>query len=104
MSTPISTALETPVYCSGSANSAASSTFSFNNNASFFYEHNAAASPSTLTACTGKTALDLGCDVAGGRFEKMIIYTGACFAGAALMVTAGWGVEARRRKAGEGRG
>ncbi|KAL1658808.1 major facilitator superfamily domain-containing protein [Schizophyllum commune] len=105
VSTPISTALETPVYCSGSStSSAASSIFSFSKNASFFYEHDAVASPSTLIACTGKTALDLGFDVAGGRFEKMIIYTGACFAGAALMVTAGWGVEARRRKAGEGRG
>ncbi|KAI4294546.1 hypothetical protein K525DRAFT_252211, partial [Schizophyllum commune Loenen D] len=105
VSTPISTALETPVYCSGSStSSAASSIFSLSKNASFFYEHDAVASPSTLIACTGKTALDLGFDVAGGRFEKMIIYTGACFAGAALMVTAGWGVEARRRKAGEGRG
>ncbi|KAL1725229.1 major facilitator superfamily domain-containing protein [Schizophyllum commune] len=110
VSTPISTALETPVYCSGSATSLASyasltDAASIPGGASFMINNfTAVASPSTLTACTGKTALDLGFDVAGGRFEKMIIYTGACFAGAALMVTAGWGVEARRRKAGEGRG
>ena len=97
MSTPISTALETPVYCSGSANSAASSTFSFNNNASFFYEHNAAASPYTLTACAGKTALDLGFDVADGRYEKVIIYTGTCFVGAAVVVIMGWVMEVRQR-------
>ncbi|KAL1699058.1 major facilitator superfamily domain-containing protein [Schizophyllum commune] len=105
VSTPISTALETPVYCSGASISLAKSASiadhiagTLNNGTGSILD------TTTLTACTGKTALDLGFDVAGGRFEKMIIYTGACFAGAALMVTAGWGVEARRRKAGEGRG
>lgn len=93
MSTPISTALETPVYCSGAT--AAHSDF-----ISVVSDNlTAVASPATLASCSGKTALDLGFDVAGGRFEKMIIYTGACFAGAALMVTMGWGVEVRRRKA-----
>ncbi|KAL1750452.1 major facilitator superfamily domain-containing protein [Schizophyllum commune] len=111
VSTPISTALETPVYCSGSTNaSIAGSTngsIAGSTNAYIARSTNgsiAATSRSNAATCTGKTALDLGFDVAGGRFEKMIIYTGACFAGAALMVTAGWGVEARRRKAGEGRG
>ncbi|KAL1675151.1 major facilitator superfamily domain-containing protein [Schizophyllum commune] len=98
VSTPISTALETPVYCSGSTNGSIAAASLSNCELSTF------ANLTTAATCTGKTALDLGFDVAGGRFEKMIIYTGACFAGAALMVTAGWGVEARRRKAGEGRG
>ncbi|KAL1686371.1 major facilitator superfamily domain-containing protein [Schizophyllum commune] len=113
VSTPISTALETPVYCSGSTNGSIAATSLSNGKLSPFPSSNrppssnqppGLANLTTAATCAGKTALDLGFDVAGGRFEKMIIYTGACFAGAALMVTAGWGVEARRRRAGEGRG
>ncbi|TFY57608.1 hypothetical protein EVG20_g8480 [Dentipellis fragilis] len=36
---------------------------------------------------TGKT----GFDVADGRFEKLIIYVGSCFAGAAVIALVGWG-------------
>ncbi|KAL1748684.1 major facilitator superfamily domain-containing protein [Schizophyllum fasciatum] len=39
----------------------------------------------------------VGFQVAGGRFEKMIVFTGACFVGAVLVVTFGWGVEVRKR-------
>ncbi|KAL1746886.1 major facilitator superfamily domain-containing protein [Schizophyllum fasciatum] len=50
----------------------------------------------------GKTILDLGFDVAGGRFGRLIVYTGTCFAGAAVIVLAGWGVSVRtRRRASE---
>ncbi|KAL1727136.1 major facilitator superfamily domain-containing protein [Schizophyllum commune] len=41
--------------------------------------------------------LDIGFHVAGGRFEKMIVYTGTCFAAAALVVIIGWGVEKKKR-------
>ncbi|EPQ51106.1 MFS general substrate transporter [Gloeophyllum trabeum ATCC 11539] len=40
-------------------------------------------------AMNGKT----GFDVAGGRFEKMIVYVGTCFASAAVVALAGWAVE-----------
>ena len=69
LSTPISTALETP------GNSGASS---------------------------GKVTL--GFQVAGGRFEKMIVFTGACFVGAVVVVSMGWGLEVRKRLRGTGLG
>lgn len=34
-----------------------------------------------------------GFDVAGGRFGKMIVYVGTCFAGAAMVALLGWRVE-----------
>ncbi|EPQ51107.1 MFS general substrate transporter [Gloeophyllum trabeum ATCC 11539] len=37
-----------------------------------------------------------GFGVAGGRFEKMIIYVGTCFVGAAVVALAGWGMEKSR--------
>ncbi|TFK52161.1 MFS general substrate transporter [Heliocybe sulcata] len=40
----------------------------------------------------GKT----GFDVAGGRFERVILYVGTCFAGAAVLAFAGWGMEKKR--------
>lgn len=38
----------------------------------------------------------LGFDVGGGRFEKMIIYTGTCFAGATILAGSGWFIEKSR--------
>ncbi|KAJ6582785.1 MFS general substrate transporter [Mycena sp. CBHHK59/15] len=37
-----------------------------------------------------------GFDVGDGRFEKMIIYVGTCFAGAAGVAALGWGMEHRK--------
>ncbi|KZT28398.1 MFS general substrate transporter [Neolentinus lepideus HHB14362 ss-1] len=37
-----------------------------------------------------------GFDVAGGRFQKMIVYVGTCFSGAAVLALAGWGMEKKR--------
>lgn len=39
----------------------------------------------------------IGIKVAEGRYEKVIIYTGTCFAAAALTVGAGWAVDGRKR-------
>ncbi|KAL1683374.1 major facilitator superfamily domain-containing protein [Schizophyllum commune] len=51
------------------------------------------------SSATSRTnSLDLGFDVAGGKYEKMIIYTGTCFVGAALIVVLGWGVEFRKQR------
>ncbi|TFY82320.1 hypothetical protein EWM64_g1692 [Hericium alpestre] len=38
-----------------------------------------------------------GYDVADGRFEKLIVYVGSCFAGAAIVGLAGWGGEKVRK-------
>ncbi|KDQ62717.1 hypothetical protein JAAARDRAFT_30613 [Jaapia argillacea MUCL 33604] len=43
----------------------------------------------------------MGFDVAGGKYEKMILYCGSCFAGAAGIALFGWSVE--RSKSGAGR-
>ncbi|KAI5823250.1 MFS general substrate transporter [Schizophyllum commune Tattone D] len=43
------------------------------------------------------SALHLGFDVADGRYEKVIIYTGTCFVGAAVVVIMGWVMEVRQR-------
>ncbi|KAL1726423.1 hypothetical protein EV714DRAFT_219331, partial [Schizophyllum commune] len=43
------------------------------------------------------SALHLGLDVADGRYEKVIIYTGTCFVGAAVVVIMGWVTEVRQR-------
>jgi MFS transporter, MCT family, solute carrier family 16 (monocarboxylic acid transporters), member 10 len=33
-----------------------------------------------------------GFDVGGGRFENVILYTGSCFAAAAIIASIGWSV------------
>ncbi|KIJ64420.1 hypothetical protein HYDPIDRAFT_181709 [Hydnomerulius pinastri MD-312] len=38
----------------------------------------------------GMREIKTGFDVAGGRFEKMIVYVGTCFAGAAVVLAIGW--------------
>ena len=38
-----------------------------------------------------------GFSVAGGRYQEMIIYTGTCFAGAALITVLGWSLDRRHR-------
>ena len=43
------------------------------------------------------SALHLGFDVADGRYEKVIIYTGTYFVGAAVVVIMGWVMEVRQR-------
>lgn len=43
------------------------------------------------------SALHLGFDVADGRYEKVIIYTGTCFVGAAVVVIMGWVMEVKQR-------
>ncbi|KAJ3801192.1 MFS general substrate transporter [Lentinula aff. detonsa] len=40
----------------------------------------------------------LGFDVGGGRFEKMIMYVGICFASAALITLVGWVTDVARRR------
>ena len=50
------------------------------------------------------STLDIGFHVAGGRFEKMIVFTGACFVGAVVVVSMGWGLEVRKRLRGTGLG
>lgn len=52
---------------------------------------------SSNTTASSIAALDLGFQVAGGRFERMIVYTGTCFAGAAAVAIVGWGSEIRKR-------
>jgi MFS transporter, MCT family, solute carrier family 16 (monocarboxylic acid transporters), member 10 len=48
----------------------------------------------------------LGFDVDGGRYEKMIVFTGTCFAGTAIICAVGWiagatdGFVMRRRRGG----
>jgi hypothetical protein len=39
-----------------------------------------------------------GFEVGDGRFEKMIIYVGTCFAGAAAIAALGWGIEGKKIK------
>ena len=39
----------------------------------------------------------IGIRVADGRYEKVIIYTGTCFVGAAVVVIMGWVMEVRQR-------
>ncbi|KAJ4465335.1 major facilitator superfamily domain-containing protein [Lentinula lateritia] len=45
----------------------------------------------------------LGFDVGGGKFEKMIVYVGMCFAGAALIALVGWIIDAAIRRRSFGR-
>ncbi|EIW81214.1 MFS general substrate transporter [Coniophora puteana RWD-64-598 SS2] len=45
---------------------------------------------------SGQRHIKTGFDVAGGKFEKMIVYVGACFAGATLVVSTQWAL--RRMK------
>lgn len=39
----------------------------------------------------------IGIKVAEGRYEKVIVYAGTCFAAAAVMVAVGWVVDGRTR-------
>lgn len=41
----------------------------------------------------GHLRLKTGLEVAGGRFEKVIVYVGTCFAGAAVVALVGMGAE-----------
>ena len=43
-----------------------------------------------------------GFEVGGGRFSKVIVYVGTCFAGAASIAVLGWIVDVRKRR-GAGR-
>jgi MFS transporter, MCT family, solute carrier family 16 (monocarboxylic acid transporters), member 10 len=40
----------------------------------------------------------VGFNVEGGRYQKMIVYVGACFAGGAVVSAVGWGVDKRSRR------
>jgi MFS transporter, MCT family, solute carrier family 16 (monocarboxylic acid transporters), member 10 len=40
----------------------------------------------------------VGFDVDEGKYEKMIVYVGACFAGAAIVSAVGWGMDKRGRR------
>ncbi|KAL1756787.1 MFS general substrate transporter [Schizophyllum commune] len=55
---------------------------------------------SPMTSRTSK----LGFDLAAEKYEKMIVYTGSCFVGAALIVVLGWRVESRKRRGQRGMG
>ena len=44
-------------------------------------------------ADVGHLRLKTGFEVAGGRFEKVIVYVGTCFAGAAVVALVGMGAE-----------
>lgn len=60
----------------------------------------------TLSVVTGNvttspyTSTDpaLGFDVANGRYARMIVYVGTCFAGTGLIAIIGWGVDAYGRR------
>ncbi|KAF5375746.1 hypothetical protein D9757_008992 [Collybiopsis confluens] len=96
-STPISTALL------GSSNSTSSSLAAISTSSASFSPH----PPHSIhdfdriyTTGTGSADLDfthLGFHVGGGRFEKMILYVGTCFAAAAMVALGGWGVEVIQR-------
>ena len=45
---------------------------------------------STVTATGYKMT---GFDIEGGRFEKLIVYVGTCYAAAAIIALIGWGGE-----------
>ncbi|KAJ4000865.1 MFS general substrate transporter [Lentinula boryana] len=61
-------------------------------------------SNSTTTSTHGSNhSAHLGFDVGGGRFEKMIVYVGICFASAALITLVGWGTDVARRRRALGR-
>ena len=36
---------------------------------------------------------EIGCKLAGGQYEKVIVYAGTCFVAAAAVIVAGWAVE-----------
>ncbi|KAJ3901964.1 major facilitator superfamily domain-containing protein [Lentinula edodes] len=59
-------------------------------------------SNSTTSSFT-HTSNHLGFDVGGGKFEKMIVYVGMCFAGAALIALVGWVMDAAIRRRSFGR-
>ncbi|KAJ6583983.1 MFS general substrate transporter [Mycena vulgaris] len=50
------------------------------------------AQPHNLTGGVDRTGFDVG----DGRFEKMIIYVGTCFAGAAGVAALGWAMDVRK--------
>jgi hypothetical protein len=54
-------------------------------------------STTTLTSSTFANSTHtnerLGFDVGGGKYEKVIIYVGTCFAAAAIIALIGWGLE-----------
>ncbi|KAJ7474205.1 MFS general substrate transporter [Mycena latifolia] len=57
------------------------------------------AQPHNVTGAVDKTGFDVG----DGRFEKMIIYVGTCFAGAAGVAALGWALDVRKgRQSGRG--
>ena len=59
--------------------------------------------PDTSSASTSSadSEVSLGFDVADGKFAKMILYTGTCFAGAGIIALVGLGFDTFR---GQGRG
>lgn len=50
--------------------------------------------PQNVTGSVEHTGFDVG----DGRFEKMIIYVGTCFAGAAGVAAFGWAMEVRKSR------
>ncbi|KAJ3745449.1 major facilitator superfamily domain-containing protein [Lentinula detonsa] len=60
-------------------------------------------SNSTTSTRGSNHSAHLGFDVGGGRFEKMIVYVGICFASAALTTLVGWGTDVTRRRRALGR-
>ncbi|KAJ4499326.1 major facilitator superfamily domain-containing protein [Lentinula lateritia] len=59
-------------------------------------------SNSTISSTTSIHAFNrsehLGFNVGGGKFGKMIVYVGTCFAAAALIALVGWGMDVARRR------
>lgn len=44
----------------------------------------------------------LGFDVGGGKYERVIVYVGTCFAGAAIIALVAWGIEKARLRPSRG--
>jgi MFS transporter, MCT family, solute carrier family 16 (monocarboxylic acid transporters), member 10 len=55
-----------------------------------------ALSSSNSSSTTPKADVHLGFGVDNGKYEKVIVYVGTCFAGAAVISLMGWAGEKRR--------
>ena len=52
-------------------------------------------SQSTTASMRVSSHHEIGFKLAGGRYEKVIVYAGTCFVAAAVVVAAGWIIERR---------
>ena len=55
------------------------------------------------SSSTASASVHLGFDVAEGKFAKMILYTGTCFAGVGIIALVGLGLDTMRYRERRGR-